>query len=136
MFAKIVKNQYVGKSKIDFTFDGNRIDSKTLIGDIGMPFNSKGHDPFLPDYFIMGDISDLSTMELIISNPNKFKVLYVTGIPKNVRDIGVFKLKDVIWESYYEDRYRGYLFQVLDSNTPVELINPQNSNKIKIKYGT
>lgn len=134
MFAKIVKNQYVGKSKIDFTFDGNPIDGKTLIGDIALPLESNGlplsHiDTHFPDYFITGEVSDISTMELIV-NKKEFKVLFITGIPKSAKRLDDYKLKGVTWSSYYEDRYRGYLFQITKSNTLIELEN--NSVKLNI----
>lgn len=130
MFGKIVKNQYAGKAKIDFTFNGKTIDGKNLIGDIGIPFtDGEGRpftnmNPYLPDYYIMGDVSDISTMELIPKDIRKTKILYITGIPKNASRLDEYKLKNVLWSSYYEDSHRGYLFQLVNSKTLVELQSP------------
>lgn len=141
MFGKIVKNQYVGKSKIDFTFGGRSLDGKNLIGDIGIPFtDSRGIpfttlEPYMPDYYILGDVSDISTMELIPQDIRKTKVLYITGISKEATRLDDYKLKGVLWSSYYEDQYRGYLFQMVSSSTQVELMEPKFEN-IKIKFIT
>lgn len=141
MFGKIVKNQYVGKAKIDFTINGRSLDGKNLIGDIGIPFMDSQGIPFtnldyhLPDYYILGDVSDISTMELIPKDIRKTKVLYITGIPKEATRLESYRLKGVLWSSYYEDKYRGYLFQMVDFSTPVEMNEPKLEN-IKIKLIT
>lgn len=141
MFGKIVKNQYVGKAKIDFTIKGQSLDGKNLIGDIGIPFIDSNGIPFtnldyhLPDYYILGDVSDISTMELIPQDIRKTKVLYITGIPKEATRLESYRLKGVLWSSYYEDKYRGYLFQMVDFSTPVEMKEPKLEN-IKIKLIT
>ena len=141
MFGKIVKNQYVGKAKIDFTINGRSLDGKNLIGDIGIPFMDSNGIPFtnldyhLPDYYILGDVSDISTMELIPNDIRKTKVLYITGIPKEATRLDSYRLNGVLWSSYYEDKYRGYLFQMVDFSTPVEMKEPKLEN-IKIKLIT
>lgn len=141
MFGKIVKNQYVGKAKIDFTINGRSLDGKNLIGDIGIPFIDSHGIPFtnmdyhMPDYYILGDVSDISTMELIPKDIGKTKVLYITGIPKEATRLDSYQLKGVLWSSYYEDKYRGYLFQMVDFSTPVEMKEPKLEN-IKIKLIT
>lgn len=141
MFGKIVKNQYVGKAKIDFTINGRSLDGKNLIGDIGIPFIDSNGIPFtnldyhLPDYYILGDVSDISTMELIPQDIRKTKVLYITGIPKEAARLDSYRLNGVLWSSYYEDKYRGYLFQMVDFSTPVEMKEPKLEN-IKIKLIT
>lgn len=141
MFGKIVRNQYIGKSKIDFTFNGRSLDGKNLIGDIGIPFTDNqgipftNLDPHLPDYYILGDVSDISTMELIPQDLRKTKALYITGIPKEATKLEDYKLKGVLWSSYYEDKYRGYLFQMVNSSTPVEMKEPKLEN-LKIKLIT
>ena len=141
MFGKIVKNQYVGKAKIDFTINGRSLDGKNLIGDIGIPFLDSNGIPFtnldyhLPDYYILGDVSDISTMELIPQDIRKTKVLYITGIPKEATRLESYHLNGVLWSSYYEDKYRDYLFQMVDFSTPVEMKEPKLEN-IKIKLIT
>ena len=135
MYTNIVKNQYVGKSKIDFTFYGQPLPKNALIGDLGLPFQDENGVPYnlkctyLPDYFIFGDISDISTMNM----PGKTKILYITGIPKFASRLEDYRLKDAIWSSYYEDKYRGYLFQVLNADTLVQLKNENINPQFKIK---
>ena len=138
MFEKIVGNQYVGKAKIDFTFNGKIIDCKSLIKDIGIPFqDSNGVHftnlvPNFPDYFILGEVSDISTMKLDYGDLRKTKILYITGIPKQAPSLDDYKLKNVLWSSYYEDEYRGYLFQLISSSSLVELNSSKSYYKIKI----
>lgn len=126
MFTNIVKNQYVGKSKIDFTFRGSVIDGTTLIKDIGILFADKNGEPFnndcsfLPDYYIPGKIVDLCTMEIGELSSRETNFLFITGIPKR-KNLDEYRLKDVIWSSFYEDVYRGYLFQLI-SSPKVELV--------------
>lgn len=130
MFANIVKNQYVGKSKLDFTLNGNLIDPKMIIGDIGLPLVTPQGCPlvdidrYFPDYFITGTVSDISTLELIPNDMDKAKVLLITGIPKNAPSLDKYRMKEVTWSSYYEDDYRGYLFQIVNANTTLELKEP------------
>lgn len=140
MFAKIVGNQYIGKAKIDFTFNSKIIDGKNLIGDIGFSFQDGEGKPFsnldshFPDYFIMGQVSDISTMELCPLDLRKTKILYITGIHKLAPNLEDYELKNVLWSSYYEDNYRGYLFQMVSSNSLVELKNPKSeSYKINLQ---
>lgn len=138
MFTKIVGNQYVGKAKIDFTVDGKIIDGKNLIGDIGvlLEVNDKplvNLDPYFPDYFITGQVSDISTMELNPKDLRKTKILYITGIPKQAPNIEDYFLKNVIWSSYYEDNYRGYLFQMVNQDSLVELKNPKSEPAIIVR---
>ena len=139
MFAKIVGNQYVGKAKIDFMFNDKLVDCKSLIKDIGIPFQDNDGIPFtnldpnFPDYFILGEVSDISTMKLDPVDLGKTKILYITGIPKQAPSLDEFKLNNTLWSSYYEDGYRGYLFQLISINSLVELKNPKSYYKIKIR---
>lgn len=146
MFARIVRNQYIGKSKVDFTFYGGPVSGTTLIGDISLPFMDKEgnpfttYDPHLPDVIIPGTVTDISTME-IACDPNlsldKVSIMYITGIPKNARSLDDYRLNNVIWQSYYEDSYRGYLFQILKASEPVSLKeNNEGTLSIQFKYGT
>ena len=127
MFTNIVKNQYVGKSKIDFTFNGSVIDGTTLVKDIGILFADKNGEPFnngcsfLPDYYIPGKVVDLCTMDIGEISSRETSFLFITGIPKR-KDLDDYRIKEVIWSSYYEDAYRGYLFQLICS-PKVELLN-------------
>ena len=129
MFTNIVKNQYVGKSKVDFTFYGFIVEGTTLVEDIGIMFaNNFGKlfnniYPFLPDYYIPGRMIDPSTMDIGDLSPGETSFLFITGIPKR-KNLDPYRLKDVIWSSFYEDAYRGYLFQLINTPT-VELLNKE-----------
>lgn len=130
MFTNIVKNQYVGKSKIDFTFNGSVIDGTTLVKDIGILFADENGEPFnngcsfLPDYYIPGKVVDLCTMDIGELSSRETSFLFITGIPKR-KDLDDYRIKEVIWSSYYEDAYRGYLFQ-LSRSSKVELLKVKN----------
>ena len=130
MFTNIVKNQYVGKSKIDFTFNGSVIDGTTLVKDIGILFADKNGEPFnngcsfLPDYYIPGKVVDLCTMDIGELSSRETSFLFITGIPKR-KDLDDYRIKEVIWSSYYEDAYRGYIFQLI-SSSKVELLKVKN----------
>lgn len=120
MFAHIIKNQYIGKSKLTLLKDGNVISPQTLMGDLGLPLIKK--TKYHPDLVIFGSynkgIINLSPEGLEKINLVK---LVVTGIPK--RDtLEPYKLPSVIWESYYEDSHRGYLFQIIPNDKPLEFI--------------
>lgn len=120
MFAHIVKNQYIGKSKLTLLKDGKVISPQTLMGDLGLPLIKK--TKYHPDLVIFGSYSkgiiNLSPEGLEKINLVK---LVVTGIPK--RDtLEPYKLPSVIWESYYEDSHRGYLFQIIPNDKPLEFI--------------
>lgn len=127
MFTNIVKNQYVGKSKIDFTFQGSVIDGTTLVKDIGIMFADNNGESFnntcsfLPDYYIPGKVIDLCTIDIGDLSTRETSFLFITGIPKR-KSLDPYRLKDVVWSSFYEDDYRGYLFQLVHSSR-VELLN-------------
>lgn len=130
MFTNIVKNQYIGKSKIDFTFQGSIIDGTTLIKDIGIMFADNKGEPFnhicsfLPDYYIPGKVVDICTMDIGDLSIGETSFLFITGIPKR-KSLDSYYLKDAIWSSFYEDDYRGYLFQLVHSSK-IELLNIKN----------
>ena len=130
MFTNIVKNQYIGKSKIDFTFQGSIIDGTTLIKDIGIRFADNKGEPFnnicsfLPDYYIPGKVVDICTMDIGDLSIGETSFLFITGIPKR-KSLDSYYLKDAIWSSFYEDNYRGYLFQLVHSSK-IELLNIKN----------
>ena len=131
MFTEILKNQYIGKSKLTFTKNGEALSNLTLIGEIGKTFaDFEGKqisllDSRLPDCFIQGHFSsDDNSMEV---NPSEYintQRLYITGIPKDALDLEPYRLKGVIWSSYYEDNYRGYLFQMVPMKYRLELKSP------------
>lgn len=119
MFYKIVKNQYIGKSKLTFTRKGEVLRPETLIGELakdftdwqGIPMGS--HIYKAPDYFIEGHFfPDTNSWELEPEESLDIQRLYITGIHKDFPNLDEFKIGDAFWSSYYEDNYRGYLFQI------------------------
>lgn len=130
MFKQVVYNTYIGKSSINIVKDKVYVDPTTKIGDIAYPciILDKNRDTLTwPDYYLMG-FYDKGTEDY----PEKLfqclkpwnKILhhmYITGIPKNVPSLNPFRLKDCIWSSYYEDKFHGFLFQIVKSNTILKL---------------
>lgn len=126
MFAHIVKNQYIGKSKLTFVQNDKILNPQTLIGEIGLHLIKKSK--YQPDLVIQGhyhkgiiNITPTDLEKLGLVN------LVITGIPKRI-PLENYKLPFVIWESYYEDNYHGYLFQIIPGNKPLEFIKV-NFNK-------
>lgn len=118
MFEKIVGNQYIGKSKLTFTRKGETLSKETLIGELANIFKDWQGIPMAiqnekaPNYFIEGHFSsDTNSWELEPEESLDTQRLYITGIPKDL-DLEEFKIGDALWSSYYEDNYRGYLFQI------------------------
>ena len=120
MFAHIVKNQYIGKSKLTFIKNGEVLSPQTLFGDISLPIIKK--TKYQPDLVIIGSYHKgiINLTPDILEKINLVK-LVVTGIPKRV-PLDKYKLPFVIWESYYEDNYHGYLFQIIPDDKPLEFI--------------
>ena len=122
MFRNIVKNQYIGKSKLSFTYRDYLCDEESTIDALGYPLVIPGGHKNLPDYFIPGyfDIKQNSFKVVCLDNRSR-ENLYITGIPLGVDSIDPWRLCKTIWSSYYEDEHRGYLFQILNSNEPLIL---------------
>nr|DAU11052.1 MAG TPA: hypothetical protein [Caudoviricetes sp.] len=129
MYTNIVKNQYIGKSKLNFYSDDNPLPNTMQWQELGfkledrkgIKFNSI--NKYLPDYYVPLYIKDIPKVN-ILPNDKVFynKILLITGIPKG-KSLEPFKLKNIIWESYYEDMYRGYLYQIISLE----------SDKVKLK---
>lgn len=139
MFPDIVKNQYIGKSKIDFTYQGKPIDGTNIIQDICLPLKRLIKDNklncYMPDYFVIGKVTDICTMDIWIPEISKGDILYITGIPKYSMSLSSYKLKNIQWDSYYEDKYRGYLFQMARVQDPVQLVQDiRNKSSFKLNF--
>lgn len=127
MYANIVKNLYIGKSKLIFEANDCIIPDVTEIGEI---FFITGWDGNLPDYGTIGNLwvyNNQGTFEITFKRPDH--KIFVTGIPKGAI-LDNFRLKETIWSSYYEDNQRGYLFQIVPYDTviPNLIIEPNGSN--------
>lgn len=119
MFINIVKDLYIGKSKLKFNFEGHTIRPKTPVGLLGVPYHKLDKYPTYPDYIIHGNFDGNNTFNINMSE-NCHRLL-ITGIPKWAKTLDWYRVNGTIWSSYYEDNYRGYLFQILDMKEKVTL---------------
>lgn len=111
MYSNIVKDLYIGKSKLIFEANDCIIPDVTEIGKIFFPTGWEGN---LPDYGTMGNLwvhNNQGTFEITWKRPEH--KIWVTGIPKGAI-LDDFRIQETIWSSYYEDNIRGYLFQITD----------------------
>ena len=124
MFRSIVRQQYIGKSKLNIDLGGVILPGQVKLDTLGYPLIIPGPYKHYPDWVIFGyfDPKNLVFKRVGIEKRKK-ESLYITGIPKGAPSIDPWRLDKVIWSSYYEDDYRGYLFQILNSNEPLNLIN-------------
>lgn len=114
MFREIVGNQYIGKSKLDIHKGIFMIDPTTVIGSIckKVPDSIMVTYKNAPDYYLPCNLVDISTIEAVDKYDSFNYILMITGIPKRV-PLNTFKFRQIAWSSYYEDSYRGYLFQLI-----------------------
>lgn len=108
MFGTIVKDLYIGKSKLIIKCNQRELPQTTLVMDVLQPTGFTGN---MPDYGAYGNL--LTTGEFEITPMMPKHRLYVTGIPKGAI-LDNFRIRRVYWSSYYEDDIRGYLFQITD----------------------
>ena len=107
MFGAIVRDLYIGKSKLQFFCNQREIQPTTLVSDVLQPTGFTGN---MPDYGTYGNYKEGKFGITPIMPKHQ---IYVTGIPKGAI-LDNFRLEKTIWSSYYEDDIRGYLFQVTD----------------------
>ena len=118
MFREIVKDLYIGKSKLTIECNQREIPQTALIQDVLQPTGFTGN---MPDYCTLGNFKD-GKFEITPVMPKHR--LFVTGIPKGAI-LDNFRIRRTYWSSYYEDDIRGYLFQITDEEIarPIMLIN-------------
>ena len=121
MFSTIVKDLYIGKSKLTFKVNDKIIPDTHTIGQF---FFRAAMIPIKnsPDYGTFGNFwihDNQGTFEITLFHPEH--KIYVTGVPKG-EVLDNFRLEDTVWSSYYEDDMRGYLFQIIPSNVKPKLI--------------
>lgn len=122
MFGNIVKDLYIGKSKLDIRFNGQILEPETVVDFIGVPYpkTPKTQDyPTLPDFMVIGTFDNIKTFDMRTGYNTHY--LLITGIPKGTKTLDWYRVKKAIWSSYYEDSYRGYLFQIQDATEKLEL---------------
>lgn len=117
MFGAIIKDLYIGKSKMDFIANGKALESTVVFDNILLP-TGYSEKLKLPDY---GNIGIFTEDNFIVTPLHSTHWFLVTGIPKN-EILDNFRLEGVIWSSYYEDSRRGYLFQILPMEQKLKLI--------------
>lgn len=112
MYSNIVKDLYIGKSKLTFEANDKILSDTLTIGDL---FQETGYEnPKMPDYGAYGSLFFYTGKSKWVFEitPKSDHLLFVTGIPKK-DTLDNYRLKDAVWSSYYEDDYRGYLFQII-----------------------
>lgn len=111
MFREIVKDLYIGKSKLTIECNQKEIPQTTLIQDV---LQNTGFTGNMPDYGTYGNFKD-GKFEITPIMPKH--CLFITGVPKGAI-LDNFRVRRTYWSSYYEDDVRGYLFQITDESIP------------------
>lgn len=133
MFTEKVATVTLDKSRISFNPTGDGIWTmipdieRILVEDVGIDCSLRSM-PYLPDYVIQGYfLMDPDRLHPVYTvNREGPDLLYVTGIPKSIphSEKEKFLLPDLKWLSYWEDKYTGYLFQVISRDKALQnLIN-------------
>lgn len=94
----------------------NPIDtSRTRVDDIMYPLIQDDKSMYDPQYAVIGKFTCIhqNHKRVFYIDTQGPHILYVTEIPKGT-DTKPYRLNNLIWASYWEDKYRGYLFQVVD----------------------
>ena len=115
MFKESLKTLYIGKSKLAFDDFG----ANTTIGKLAKDTNLIGKT--LPDLCITGKL--IGNKSLFSTNTIPEHTLYITGVPLKAKSLDPYRLENCIWSSYYQDGYRGYLFQITRIDKDIKLIN-------------
>lgn len=122
MFGTIIKDLYIGKSKLNLVLNNLILEPTEVFGNCLCPTGFTGN---MPDYGNYGKFKSQYHTFIITPVKPEHKI-YVTGIPKG-SVLDNFRLEDLVWSSYYEDDRRGYLFQVIPvNNEPKLIINGSN----------
>lgn len=137
MFPGKVATVTLDKSRISFNHTGEGIWAmipdieRILVEDVGIDCSLRSM-PYLPDYVIQGYFTmDPDRLHPVYTVNHKGPdLLYVTGIPKSMSpsEKEKFLFFNRKWLSYWEDKYFGYIFQVVSRDTALQNIikNTQN----------
>ena len=137
MFPERVKSVTLDKSKItyylqsqegvrsqeEYPINPELYQVEDLAFDCGIRSNQ-----YIPDYAIKGyfKVDKNRLYPVFIENTNGPHLLYISGMPKNIPidERNKFRFPNPVWLSYWEDRYIGYLFQVVTRESSLKhLIN-------------
>lgn len=122
MYQHIIVNTYLNKAKIRFRdAEGSYLPYESTIGEhADQQFNSFDSSLYKgPDFLVQGFFRAMENgwPEFIIAETGPH-ILYVTGIPLE-EPTKPYRLGDEnqrLFSSYWEDKFRGYLFQVVNIN--------------------
>lgn len=137
MFPERVKSVTLDKSKItyylqsqegvrsqeEYPINPELYQVEDLAFDCGIRSNQ-----YIPDYAIKGyfKVDKYMLHPVFIENTNGPHLLYISGMPRNIPidERNKFRFPNPVWLSYWEDRYIGYLFQVVTRESALKhLIN-------------
>lgn len=137
MFPERVKSVTLDKSKItyylqsqegvrsqeEYPINPELYQVEDLAFDCGIRSNQ-----YIPDYAIKGyfKVDENMLHPVFIENTNGSHLLYISGMPRNIPidERNKFRFPNPVWLSYWEDRYIGYLFQVVTRESALKhLIN-------------
>lgn len=122
MYRNLVKNLFIGKSKLEFIDKNTQLLPDVEVFEDIMENNYFPKGGYSPDIQVNGIFHDHSNTFVLSSDIlGPLHCLYITGIPKNTPNLDFFRLKGSIWSSYHENNHRGYLFQILPITLPIEL---------------
>lgn len=126
MFPEMVKSVTLDKSRMTYylqTQEGVQTRTEYPINpelyqveDLAFKCSVRSN-PYIPDYAIKGyfTIDEYLQHPVFIENTNGSHLLYITGIPRKIPEVerNCFRFPEYVWLSYWEDKYMGYLFQVV-----------------------
>lgn len=137
MFPERVKSVTLDKSKItyylqsqegvrsqeEYPINPELYQVEDLAFDCGIRSNQ-----YIPDYAIKGyfKVDENMLHPVFIENVDGPHLLYISGMPRNIsiQEKNKFRFPDPVWLSYWEDKYIGYLFQVVTRESALKhLIN-------------
>lgn len=124
MYKGNILNLYIGKSQLKFLIGKQEINSNIIFKHIW--YIDLPQTEFGPDVCVLGNFNAKDNT-FTIDNHNKHR-LCITGVPLGIPDLDYYKLKTSIWSSYFENVFRGALFQVV----PEENLDLSTMKLIKV----
>ena len=89
MFTNIVKDLYIGKSKLNIRFQNQIIEPETIVDSLGVPYPKLKEYPTFPDYVVIGNFDGKDIFNIQVGeNPH---MLLITGIPKGAKTLDWYR---------------------------------------------